>query len=136
LSVLPVWAYQRGIDYGGKNFYPPNDKPLPDAISSATPKAGEFVWIWKPNKTLKPGKYFYYIEINMSFDKNEHHDYSWYRGQPSVVWRGDLLVGDQISESKAKIIVKGDVRAKIVWRPVISVKDSICCKYRSKMIKG
>ena len=43
-SSLPVWAHARGVDYGDGNFYPPKDKPLPDAITSATPKAGEFVW--------------------------------------------------------------------------------------------
>ena len=59
LSALPVWAYSRGIDYGNENFYPPKNKPLPDAITSATPKAGEFVWEWKPKKALKLGKYFY-----------------------------------------------------------------------------
>jgi len=56
LSVLPVSAFGRGIDYGGGNFYPPKEKPLPDAITSATPKAGKFVWVWKPKKPLKPGK--------------------------------------------------------------------------------
>jgi hypothetical protein len=106
LSVLPVWAHQRGVDYGGGNFYPTKEKPLVDAMSSATPKAGEFVWLWH-QKILKPGKYYYYIEVNKSFDDNEQHNYSWYRGQPSVVWRGDLLVGDQISESKAGIIGHG-----------------------------
>ncbi|HUS89735.1 MAG TPA: hypothetical protein VMW91_10345, partial [Desulfosporosinus sp.] len=107
LSVLPVWAYQRGIDYGGGNFYPTKDRPLVDAISSATPKAGEFVWLWHPNKILKAGKYYYYIEVNKSFDDNKHHDYSWYRGQPSVVWRGSIEVRNQISKSEAKIIGHG-----------------------------
>lgn len=107
LSVLPVWAHQRGIDYGGGNFYPSKDRPLVDAISSATPKVGEFVWLWQPKKILKPGKYYYYIEVNKSFDDNEHHDYSWYRGQPSVIWQGNLFIGDQISKSKAKITGHG-----------------------------
>ena len=109
LSVLPVWAHQRGFDYGEGNFYPPKDRPLVDAVSSATPKAGEFVWLWQPKKILKPGKYYYYIEINKSFDDNEHHDYSWYRGQPSVIWQGKLIVGSQISESKAKVMGHGHV---------------------------
>ena len=109
LSALPVWAYSRGVDYGNGNFYPPKNKPLPDAITSATPKAGELVWEWKPNKALKSSKYFYYIEVNKSFDKNEHHNYSWYRGQPSVVWRGSIQVGNQISKSEAKIIGHGHV---------------------------
>jgi len=109
LSALPVWAYSRGVDYGNGNFYPPKNKPLPDAITSATPKAEELVWEWKPKKALKPSKYFYYIEVNKSFDKNEHHNYSWYRGQPSVVWRGSIQVGNQISKSEAKIIGHGHV---------------------------
>jgi hypothetical protein len=109
LSALPVWAYSRGIDYGKGNFYPPKNKPLPDAITSATPKAGEFVWEWKPKKALKPGKYFYYIEVNKSFDKDEHHEYSWYRGQPSVVWQGSIQTENQTSRSEAKIIGHGHV---------------------------
>jgi hypothetical protein len=109
LSVLPVWAHHKGVDYGGGNFYPPRENPLPDAVTSATPKAGEFVRIWKPEKPLKPGKYSYYIEVNKSFDKNEHHDYSWYRGQPSVVWRGTLMVGDQVSRDRAEIMGHGHV---------------------------
>ncbi len=112
LSALPVWAYSRGVDYGNLNFYPPKNKPLSDAISSATPKAGEFVWEWKPKRALKPGKYFYYIEVNKSFDKNENHKHSWYRGQPSVVWRGSIQVGNQLSKSEAKIIGYGHVAGK------------------------
>lgn len=107
LSVLPVWAHQRGINYGGDNFYPTKDRPLVDAITSATPKKGEFVWLWQPKETLPSGKYIYYIEINKSFDDNEHHDYSWYRGQPSVIWQGSFLVDNQITESEAKIVGHG-----------------------------
>jgi len=109
LSVLPVWAHQRGIDDGSGNYYPSKAKPLVDAVSSATPKAGQFVWNWQPGRMLKPGRYDYYIEVNKSFDKNEYHDYSWYRGQPSVIWRGQLQIGDQISRSKAEIIGHGHV---------------------------
>jgi hypothetical protein len=112
LSVLPVWAHQRGFDYGDGNFYPPKDKALVDAITSATPKAGEFVWTWRPPKNLKPGKYYYNIEVNKSFDDNEHHNYSWYRGQPSVIWQGSLNIGKKVSESEAKLIGHGDVAGK------------------------
>lgn len=58
-------------------------------------------------KPLPRGRYRYHVEVNKSFDKNEHHDYSWYRGQPSVVWRGSLAVGDQISKGDAQIIGHG-----------------------------
>jgi hypothetical protein len=109
LSVLPVWAHHRGVDYGGGNFYPSKKKPLADAISSATPKAGEFIWNWHSDASLKPGEYVYYIEVNKSFDDNQHHDYSWYRGQPSVVWKGVIPVGEKPSASKAGIIGHGAV---------------------------
>ena len=36
----------------------------------------EYRFYQKPKKAFKPSKYFYYIEVNKSFDKNEHHDYS------------------------------------------------------------
>ena len=85
-SAVPVWAHHRGVDYGGGSFYPTKDKPLPDAVTSATPKAGEFAWTWRPEEPLRPGQYAYYVEVNKSLDKNDYHDYSWYRGQPSVVW--------------------------------------------------
>lgn len=109
LSALPVWAYQRGKDYGGGNFYPPKDRALPDTITSATPKAGEFTWNWRPEKNILPGKYRYYVEVNKSFDKNKDHDYSWYRGQPSVIWQGEILVRDKMSENNAKIIGHGHI---------------------------
>ena len=107
LSTVHVWAYSRGIDYGNGNFYPTGVQPLPDAISSATPKAGEFKWNWNPINILKHGRYFYYVEVNKAFDQNEHNDYSWVRGQPSVVWQGSILVGDKIDNSEAKIIGHG-----------------------------
>lgn len=109
LSALPVWAHRRGVDYGGGNFYPTKDKPLPDAVTSATPKAGEFAWTWRPEETLRPGQYVYYVEVNKSSDKNDYHDYSWYRGQPSVVWRGSLEVEDETSSSQARVIGHGHV---------------------------
>lgn len=109
LSVLPVWAHQRGVDYGGGNFYPSKDNPLVDAISSATPKAGQFVWAWRSDKPFQPGKYFFFVEVNKSFDDNAHHDYSWYRGQPSVIWRGSLLIGEGPYEGKAEVIGHGHV---------------------------
>lgn len=112
LSTLPVWAYQRGVDDGSGNFYPTKDKPLVDGITSATPKAGEFVWVWHPQQRLRPGRYYYYIEVNKSFDDNEHHNYSWYRGQPSVIWQGSIMVGKHMAKSQAKIIGHGDVAGK------------------------
>jgi hypothetical protein len=108
LSTLPVWAFHRGHDYGGGNYYPTKEKPLPDALTSATPKAGFFSWVWRPLYPLPNGKYYFFVEVNKSFDQNEHHDYSWYRGQPSVVWRGEITVGPTHATAEAMIIGHGD----------------------------
>lgn len=107
-STVPVWAHWQGIDYGNGNFYPPKDQPMPDAVTGATPKAGPFVWVWQPVTPLPSGTYHYFIEVNKSRDKNNHHDYHWwYRGQPSVVWKGILIIGDTVAGSKASIIGHG-----------------------------
>ncbi|MFH1852768.1 MAG: hypothetical protein ABIA75_10515 [Candidatus Neomarinimicrobiota bacterium] len=107
ISSLPVWAYHRGIDYGNGNFNPPKDRPLPDAVSGATPRAGEFTWSYRPETALPYGKYYYFVEVNKSFDNNDQHNYSWYRGQPSVIWRGELILGEQSSVTAAAIIGHG-----------------------------
>ena len=109
LSALPVWAHRRGIDYGQGNYYPPATQPLPDAISSATPGAGQVVKTWEPESPLSTGTYYYYVEVNKSMDKNEYHDYSWYRGQPSVIWKGTVYVGGDNSNNNGVIIGHGHV---------------------------
>ncbi len=108
MSTVPVWAHWRGVDYGNGNFNPPQDQPLPDGITTATPKAGEFIWRWQPEKPLPEGKYFYYVEVNKSRDKNENHDYHcWYRGQPSVIWKGQITIGERQDSSEAGIVGHG-----------------------------
>ncbi len=39
---LPVWAHRRGVRYG-ESYYPPKEKPLPDAITGATIKQSSIV---------------------------------------------------------------------------------------------
>ncbi|MDZ7262610.1 MAG: T9SS type A sorting domain-containing protein, partial [candidate division KSB1 bacterium] len=48
---------------------------------------------------LPYGKYHCWIEANQSFDFNQYHNYSWYRGQPSVVWNVSVMVGDSADSS-------------------------------------
>jgi len=41
-------------------------------------------------------------------DKNENHDYHWwYRGQPSVIWKGQITVGEGQDSSEAGIVGHG-----------------------------
>ncbi len=43
-SILPVWAHRRVDEWG--IGYPTRDVPLPDAVTSATPDSGNFIWNW------------------------------------------------------------------------------------------
>jgi hypothetical protein len=101
LSALPIWAHKRNvidITFGLDNLYPPasTQSSYPadiDAVSGATPGAGI------QTKTLEisdlpHGEYNCWIEVNRSYDKNAYHDYSSYRGQPSLVWNATIEVGD------------------------------------------
>ena len=101
LSALPVWSHKRGVidtTFGVENYYPPAETQASypddiDAISGATPPKSI------QNKTLQLsdlpyGKYKCWIEVNHSYDTNEYHNYSYYRGQPSVVWNLTIDVTD------------------------------------------
>jgi hypothetical protein len=39
---LPVWAHRRGVRYG-ESYYPPREKPLPDAVTGATIKQSSII---------------------------------------------------------------------------------------------
>lgn len=101
LSTFPIWSHRRGIidtTFGIQNYYPPaqNQPTYPEvmnAVSGATPKPAI------QTKTLRLsdlpyGKYSCWIEVNQSFDFNQYHNYSFYRGQPSLVWSTTIDVGD------------------------------------------
>lgn len=107
LSALPVWAFARHPQPGSAPAYPSRDAPLPDAVSGATPPAGVFTWAWTPPAGLAAGAYTWFVEINRSFDRNAAHDYSWYRGQPSVVWRGPIALGATAAVGAAQPIGHG-----------------------------
>lgn len=101
LSALPIWAYKRGVvdtTFGIDNFYPPAEsKPsYPediDAVSGATPSQGVKAKAYDFTD-LPSGGYNCWIEACKSFNFNQYHNYSFYRGQPSVVWNVKVVVGD------------------------------------------
>ncbi len=109
LSALPIWAWKRNkLDADG-NPYPSEANPLPDAVTSATPKARPFVRVWSPETTLEPGTYTIWVELNKSFDKNDHHSYSWYRGQPSLAYKAEIVIGENPSEAEFHLVGHGGV---------------------------
>ena len=106
LSALPVWSHKRGIidtTFGMVNYYPPaeNQPAYPDdvdAISGATLDQSLQTKTFQLSD-LPYGIYNCWIELNMSFDQNEYHDYSSYRGQPSLVWNVPINVSDEPDSS-------------------------------------
>lgn len=110
LSAFPIWAHKRNVvdtTYGIDNLYPPAESypsyPADmDVVSGATP--GTSV----QTKTLELsdfeyGQYRCWIEVNHSFDTNNYHHYSYYRGQPSLVWSAAI----EVSESADSAMVLG-----------------------------
>ena len=81
-EALPVWAFARGVRYG-RSFYPPRSQPLPDAVTSATPKAPSFerTLTLTPEllRKLKGTGLVCVAEVNVEGD-----------GAPSMVFRGTL----------------------------------------------
>jgi hypothetical protein len=101
LSAFSIWVHKRNVmdtTYGMDNLYPPAESypsypPDIDAVSGATPTTG----IQKKTlelSGLEYGQYRCWIEANKSFDNNDYHDYSYYRGQPSLVWNLTIEVGE------------------------------------------
>ena len=101
LSAFPIWAHKRNIidtTYGVDNLYPPAENypsyPVDmDAVSGATPSTTIQTKTLELSD-LEYGQYRCWIEVNHSFDDNEFHNYSYYSGQPSLVWNATIEVGE------------------------------------------
>lgn len=115
-SALPVWTHRHvrvGIApmkscafcHGEHDADEPATDLPPDAVTSATPETG-FVREWAVPERLEPGRYVVRAEINHSKDFNEvyrddiedgepgYSGGSMGSGQPSLVWSGEIVVGD------------------------------------------
>ncbi|MFC1569270.1 T9SS type A sorting domain-containing protein [bacterium] len=95
LSSLPIWAHKRNVvdtTYGINSYYPPKPSAPSypddiDGISHSTPGIQDIQTITWPISDYPAGIYNCWIEINTSYDVNTEHIYSYYRGQPSLVWK-------------------------------------------------
>lgn len=98
-ASLPVWAHSRGIQTPEGHYMPTSDRPVPDAITSATPE-GNFILDSKLYPAL-PDTVILYFETNQSWDWNEYWTNSKYEGdkdynssaQPSVVYATTIFPG-------------------------------------------
>lgn len=68
-AALPYWGNKRGIKAPDGLFLPTPEKPLPDAITGATPKTS-----FTLTTSIKPGleKVKVYMEINQTWDWNQY----------------------------------------------------------------
>lgn len=106
LSALPIWAHKRDVidtTFGIENCYPPAETQPAypddiDAVSGATPNQSIQTKTWQLSG-LPHGDYNCWIEVNRSYDSNEYHDYSFYRGQPSLVWKTTIEVKNSADSS-------------------------------------
>lgn len=95
-ATLPYWAHKRGVKAPDGLYIPSPENPLPDALTSATPK-GNF----RLNTALserKSGKFRILLEINQPWDSNRFWTNDKFPGdlnyftslQPSLVYAGTI----------------------------------------------
>ncbi|HLU69111.1 MAG TPA: fibronectin type III domain-containing protein [Kofleriaceae bacterium] len=85
-----------------------------DAVSKATPPGNEpFEASWAVPFELPNGEYVLWLEVSREFDQNEFYDYpepqlpAWgeygvaYRGQPSLVYRAEFSLSDELTVTSA-----------------------------------
>ncbi len=117
---LPLWSHARGLRAADGLYMPEKSKPLPDAVSGATPKAA-FAKEWKVPASLAPGKYRILAELNESFDWNEAYPaklpksdprYTEANGQPSIIWAGTIEIGGAEAKANLAPIGTGDLRGE------------------------
>ncbi len=99
-AALPVWAHSHGVKSAEGHYMPTMNNPIPDAYTSATPKAG-FVLDARTDVVL-PAKIKVFLEINQSWDWNEFWTNSKYpddeeyksSSQPSVIYAVEINLAD------------------------------------------
>lgn len=104
-AALPYWGHQRGIKNEFGNYLPSPANPETDARTGATPP-GSFRYQFTTEKKLN-GVYRVYVEINQSWDWNEHWfnakfpDDPEYRtsSQPAIVYEAVLNTKDTQPEA-------------------------------------
>ncbi len=98
-SSLPIWMFKRGIKNSDGGYWPTTEKPVPDAITGATPEKDFSKSFQLENDEVKRGVLLRF-EINNSMDFNDsYHEnvgdgsefYSnGVNGQPSVIYQLEI----------------------------------------------
>lgn len=112
-AALPVWAHSRGVVSREGHYMPTMENPVPDAYTSATPKAG-FVLDARSDVAL-PQNIKILFEINQSWDWNEFWTNSKFpdddeyksSSQPSLIYAVEINLSDLKEEYQLKPIGHG-----------------------------
>ncbi len=98
-EALPVWYHVQS-----------SGAPAADAVSGAT-SAGAAEHVAKAPAGLAPGRYAAFLEVNRSFDYNDRFTKknSGVNGQPSIVYRAEIVVGPAGSKAVCAPIGTGSV---------------------------
>jgi hypothetical protein len=95
-ATLPYWAHKRGVKAPDGLYIPSTENPLPDALTSATPK-GNFR-LHTALSEIKSGQFRILLEINQPWDSNKFWTNDKFPGdlnyfaslQPSLIYAGTL----------------------------------------------
>ena len=105
VDALPYWSHKRSILLADGFYSPSPQQPLPDAITSATPR-GNFVFkTGKLKEVLSTFRVM--VELNVAFDENEYfseYDYpddSLYHGGAGLLGQPSLIYGATIQKESA-----------------------------------
>lgn len=118
VDALPYWSHKRNHLYPDGYYSPSPGDPLPDGITSATPK-GNFYFKSIAGSVADRNSFRVMIEVNVAFDENEYYseyDYledSLYHGgtgllgQPSLVYMASVSRTDKNHYYVASLIGHG-----------------------------
>lgn len=107
-AALPYWSHKRNVISRDSLFIPTPENPIPDAISSATPRSN-FVLRTSSSYNL-PDTFNILLEINQTWDWNEYWTNSKFpndkdyktSSQPSIIYAGEI----DFAEARDKIGLK------------------------------
>jgi hypothetical protein len=102
VDALPYWSHKRNHKYSDGFYSPPRDQPLPDGITSATPKENFY---FKANELGIDDleTFCIMVEVNVAFDENEfysEYDFledSLYHGGAGLLGQPSLIYGATVS---------------------------------------
>ena len=102
VDALPYWSHKRNHIYSDGFFSPPPGEPLPDAITSATPKQN-FYFKSRESSIEDLTSFRVMIEVNVAFDENEYYseydflEDSLYHGGTGLLGQPSLIYGTIIN---------------------------------------